>query len=84
MVAQINKVENKLRPGRDAPPGIVAYLMPPQQATESIPAWGWKVLRFDARDAENIDVLEAERDELKRFLRQVYERRQQRDLKVLA
>ncbi len=83
LVAQINKVENKLSPGRDAPPGIVAYLMPPQQATEPIPAWGWKVLRFDATDVENIDVLEAERDELKRFLRQVHERRRQRDLKVL-
>ena len=78
LVAQINKVENKLRPGRDAPPGIVAYLMPPQQSSEPIPAWGWKVLRFDATDAENIDVLEAERDELKRFLRQVHERHQQR------
>ena len=82
LVAQINKVENKLAPGRDAPPGIVAYLMPPQQATAPIPAWGWKVLRFDATDAENIDVLDAERDELKRFLRQVHERRQQRDSKV--
>ena len=80
LVAQINKVENKLAPGRDAPPGIVAYLMPPQQATEPIPAWGWKVLRFDATDAENIDVLEAERDELKRFLRQVHERRKRRDV----
>jgi|GEM_PF-1001776 len=79
LVAQINKVENKLAPGRDAPPGIVAYLMPPQQATEPIPAWGWKVLRFDATDAESIDVLEAERDELKRFLRQVHERRKRRD-----
>lgn len=79
LVAQINKVENKLAPGRDAPPGIVAYLMPPQQATAPIPAWGWKVLRFDATVAETIDVLEAESDELKRFLRQVHERRQRRD-----
>lgn len=84
LVAQINKVENKLSPGRDAPPGIVAYLMPPQQATEPIPAWGWKVLRFDASDEESIDVLEAERDGLSLFLRQVFERRQQRDLKVPA
>ena len=84
LVAQINKVENKLAPGRDAPPGIVAYLMPPQQSSDPIPAWGWKVLRFDATDAENIDVLEAERDELSRFLRQVFERRQLRDLKVPA
>ena len=82
LVAQINKVENKLAPGRDAPPGIVAYLMPPQQATEPIPAWGWKVLRFDATDAESIDVLEAECDELKRFLRQVHERRKRRDAKA--
>lgn len=84
LVAQINKVENKLSPGRDAPPGIVAYLMPPQQASEPIPAWGWKVLRFDVSDEENIDVLEAERDELSLFLRQVFERRQKRDLKAPA
>jgi hypothetical protein len=79
LVAQINKVENKLAPGRDAPPGIVAYLMPPQAATEPIPAWGWQVLRFDARDEDTIDVVEEERDELKRFLLKVYRRRQQRD-----
>ena len=79
LVAQINKVENKLAPGRDAAPGIVAYLMPPQESTEPIPAWGWQVLRFDARDEQHIDVVEAERDELKRFLQKVFERRQQRD-----
>ena len=79
LVAQINKVENKLAPGRDAPPGIVAYLMPPQASTEPIPAWGWQVLRFDARDEQRIDVVDDERDELTRFLRKVFERRQQRD-----
>ena len=79
LVAQINKVENKLAPGRDAAPGIVAYLMPPQEASEPIPAWGWQVLRFDATDEERIDVVDAERDELKRFLRKVFDRRQQRD-----
>ncbi len=79
LVAQINKVENKMAPGRDAAPGIVAYLMPPQQASEPIPAWGWQVLRFDASDEEAIDVVDEERDELRRFLHKVLQRRQQRD-----
>lgn len=79
LVAQINKVENKMAPGRDAAPGIVAYLMPPQQASEPIPAWGWQVLRFDASDEQRIDVVDEERDELRQFLRKVLLRRQQRD-----
>jgi len=79
LVAQINKVENKMAPGRDAAPGIVAYLMPPQQSTEPVPAWGWQVLRFDARDEEAIDVVDEERDDLKRFLSKVLQRRRQRD-----
>jgi hypothetical protein len=78
-VAQINKVENKMAPGRDAAPGIVAYLIPPQQASEPIPAWGWQVLRFDASDEQSIDVVDEERDELRHFLRKVLLRRQQRD-----
>jgi len=79
LVAQINKVENKLSPGRDVAPGIVAYLMPPQASTEPIPAWGWQVLRFDVHDTSKVDVVDAERDELDRFLCKVFERRQQRD-----
>lgn len=79
LVAQINKVENKLAPGRDAAPGIVAYLMPPQAATEPVPAWGWRVLRFDATDEQHIDVVAAERDELRGFLQKVYDRRLQLD-----
>jgi TIR domain len=84
LVAQINKVENKLAPGRDAAPGIVAYLMPPQASTEPIPAWGWQVLRFDARDEAHIDVVDDERDELTHFLNKVFERRQQRDREATA
>jgi hypothetical protein len=79
LVAQINKVENKLAPGRDAAPGIVAYLMPPQASTEPIPAWGWQVLRFDASDEQRIDVVDAERDELTRFLHKVFDRRLARE-----
>ncbi len=79
LVAQINKVENKMAPGRDAAPGIVAYLMPPQQSSEPVPAWGWQVLRFHAADEESIDVVDEEVDELEHFLRKVFERRQQRD-----
>jgi hypothetical protein len=79
LVAQINKVENKMAPGRDAAPGIVAYLMPPQQASEPVPAWGWQVLRFRAEDEHAIQVVDEEGDELTRFLRKVFERRAQRD-----
>jgi DNA polymerase III delta prime subunit len=57
----------------------VAYLMPPQQATEPVPAWGWQVLRFNASDEQTIDVIDEESDQLKRFLKNVFERRQQRD-----
>lgn len=78
LVAQINKVEGKL-PGRDGAPGMVAYLMPPQQGHEPIPAWGWKVLRFNALDEQAIAVVDEEQDELKRFLQQVFKRRQKRD-----
>ncbi len=84
LVAQIDKVERKTTPGRDAAPGIVAYLMPPQQASEPIPAWGWQVLRFDASDEERIDVVDEERDQLKRFLKKVFERRRARELAGLA
>ncbi len=78
LVAQINKVETKLAPGRDTAPGIVAYLMPPQESSEPMPAWGWQVLRFDARSEATIAVVEEERDELERFLEKVYARHQQR------
>ncbi|MDP2005614.1 MAG: TIR domain-containing protein [Rubrivivax sp.] len=79
LVAQINKVENKMSAGRDAAPGIVAYLMPPQQATEPVPAWGWQVLRFNAPTEDDIDVVDEESGQLERFLKKVYERRHQRD-----
>jgi len=81
LVAQIHKVEGKL-PGRDGAPGIVAYLMPPQQGTEPIPAWGWQVLRFRADDEDTIDVVDEERDDLKRFLQKVFERRRRRDVAI--
>jgi hypothetical protein len=84
LVAQINKVENKLSPGRDAAPGVVAYLMPPQEAGESIPAWGWQVLRFRAEPREHIDVVDEEADVLEGFLRRVLERRLQRAAAVAA
>jgi hypothetical protein len=80
LVAQIDKVEKKIAPGRDAPPGIVAYLMPPQQSSEPMPAWGWQVLRFDARDEDHIDVLDEEQDQLKRFLKKVLQRRRLREV----
>jgi hypothetical protein len=79
LVAQINKVENKMSPGRDAAPGVVAYLMPPQASADPVPAWGWQVLRFDARQQGEIDVVDDEDAELEQFLRRVLERRLQRD-----
>ncbi|MBL8325129.1 MAG: toll/interleukin-1 receptor domain-containing protein [Rubrivivax sp.] len=78
LVAQINKVENKMSPGRDAAPGVVAYLMPPQQSADPVPAWGWPVLRFDAAAQGTIDVVPDENDELQDFLQRVLERRLQR------
>jgi hypothetical protein len=84
LVAQINKVENKLSPGRDAAPGIVAYLMPPQAAGESIPAWGWQVLRFRAEPKEHIDVVDEENTGLEAFLRRVLQRRLQRTVAAPA
>ena len=79
LVAQIDKVERKTSPGRDAAPGIVAYLMPPQQASEPVPAWGWQVLRFDVQGEDAVDVLDDEQDQLTRFLKKVYRRRVQRE-----
>lgn len=79
LVAQINKVETKMAPGRDAAPGIVAYLMPPQHSSEPVPAWGWQVLRFNAADEDAIAVVDEEGDQLTRFLKKVFERRLQRD-----
>ncbi len=79
LIAQINRVEEKMPAGRDAAPGIVAYLMPPQQSADPVPAWGWDVLRFHAADQDNIDVVDAERDELERFLRRVLARRRRRE-----
>lgn len=78
LVAQIHKVEGKL-PGRDGAPGIVAYLMPPQQTSEPVPAWGWQVLRFRNAEDGAIDVVDDERNELERFLHKVFTRRQKRD-----
>jgi hypothetical protein len=68
-----------MAPGRDAAPGIVAYLMPPQQSADPMPAWGWEVLRFDAADEQRVDVVETERDDLERFLARVLARRRRRD-----
>ncbi|MBL8346671.1 MAG: TIR domain-containing protein [Rubrivivax sp.] len=82
LVAQINKVENKMSPGKDVAPGVVAYLMPPQQSAEPVPAWGWQVLRFEAKARDDIDVVDEEDGELEDFLRRVLERRLQRGAAV--
>ena len=78
LVAQIDKVERKLS-GRNVAPGIVAYLIPPHQNPDApMPAWGWKVLRFDAKADTDIDVMEEEADDLQKFLEKVLERSRNR------
>jgi TIR domain len=84
LMAQINKVENKMPFGREAAPGIVAYLMPPQPTADPMPAWGWQVLRFNAADEQGIDVVADEGDELDRFLKRVFARRELREQRGAA
>jgi hypothetical protein len=84
LVAQINKVENKMTSGRDAAPGVVAYLMPPQNSSEPVPAWGWQVLRFASQANNEFDVVAEENGELEEFLRRVLERRLLRDSALAA
>ena len=71
--AQIKKVESKL-PG-DAPPGIVAYLMPQREDPQrTIEAAYWKVLRFRDADTPRIDIVPPEADRLDRFLLKILQR----------
>jgi hypothetical protein len=78
LVAQIRKVEQKLS-GRDLAPGVVAYLMPPQGATEqAVSAFGWPVVRFNAPAAQGIEVVPHDEAKLDAFLRKVLERRKLR------
>ncbi len=67
---QIEKVELKM-PG-DMPPGIVAYLMPPQPDPKKrvLPNL-WKVLRFQGADSADIDIVQEEAALLKEFLRKI-------------
>ncbi len=68
LMAQINKVERKLT-GADVPPSMVAYLMPPQPDPDGpVPAWSWRVLRFEHAGSDAIDVVRDEADELQAFL----------------
>ena len=84
LVAQIDKVERKLT-GRNVAPGIVAYLIPPHQDPDApMPAWGWKVLRFDAKDDTDIDVVKEEADDLQKFLEKVLERSRHRHASVAS
>jgi hypothetical protein len=77
--AQIDRVLRKLPPSREAVPGLVAYLMPPQVSEGPVPAWIWQVLRFDVGDGDVIDVVDEEEDDLQRFLKRVLRRRLARD-----
>ena len=75
LLAQISQVEKRVQADPDLPPGIVAYLIPPHDGVGgAVPAYGWRVLRFDASSVDNIDVILDESERLKVFLRQVYER----------
>ena len=78
LVAQIRKVEQKLS-GRDLAPGVVAYLMPPQGATEqAVSAFGWPVVRFNVPAVQGIEVVPQDAAKLEAFLRKVLERKMQR------
>ena len=75
LVAQISEVEKRVRADPDLPPGIVAYLMPPRSGTtEAVPAYGWRVLKFNAKSVTDIDIAQGESERLQTFLRQVYGR----------
>ena len=79
LLAQISQVEKRVQTrvqaDPDLPPGIVAYLIPPHDGVGgAVPAYGWRVLRFDASSVDNIDVILDESERLKDFLRQVYKR----------
>jgi hypothetical protein len=82
--AQIDRVLRKLPPSREAVPGLVAYLMPPQVSEGPVPAWIWQVLRFDVNSADEMDVVGEEEDDLQRFLRRVLRRRLARDAQPRA
>jgi hypothetical protein len=75
LMAQVNRVENRLPPGPIIAPGLVAYLIPPHPPTaEPVPAWGWRVLRFSVEAAGRaIDIADDDARELDRFLRQALE-----------
>jgi hypothetical protein len=77
LVAQIRKVEQKLS-GHDLAPGVVAYLMPPQGASDqAISAFGWPVVRFDAQIVNGIEVVEQDATKLEAFVRKVLARKRQ-------
>jgi hypothetical protein len=78
LVAQISEVETRLG-RRNLPPGIVAYLVPPHPGSEhAVPAYGWRVLQFNALGQDDIDVVQSESNRLHSFLREVYERVERR------
>ena len=85
LVAQVNLVEQKLSPEHGIAPGLVLYLMPPNRATEEIPAWGWRVLRWRTSEDDNASEmdksagpLDEETPFLDNFLRQVFRHWMQR------
>ena len=78
LVAQIKKVEEKLL-GPDFAPGVVAYLIPPQGATDQpISAYGWPVVRFNAPKGQPIEVVPQDEQKLEDFLSKVLTRRKKR------
>jgi hypothetical protein len=86
LVAQVNLVEQKRAPGRTIAPGLVLYLMPPNESSEPVPAWGWPVLRWRTAEepvsrSEYVGpgVVDEERASLDHFLRQVLQHVQRRD-----
>jgi hypothetical protein len=73
LVAQINRVESRLG-ATVLPPGIVAYLSPPQPpADEPVPAWAWPVARLSMHDESAPAIHDDDTSEIDAFLRRVSE-----------
>ena len=78
LTAQIAKVDDKLS-GPDVVPGVVAYLIPPQQKSDQpILALGWPVVRFNAPEGQPIEVVAQDARKLEAFLSKVLARKKRR------
>jgi hypothetical protein len=69
LIDQIRMVEQLFPDDRYCPPGLVAYLSPPQpESAAPVPGWGWPVLRFVQPSDREVNIVEPDRGDLQRFL----------------